>query len=68
MKLSNFFWKTTNAFHCFIAFNDLKNLIDARLANLDINSPNGMTEVRLLEDDKKRLPSLTETSALVLAK
>ena len=33
-----------------------------------INSPNGMTEVRLLEDDKKRLPSLTETSALVLAK
>jgi Fe-S-cluster containining protein len=33
-----------------------------------INSPNGKAELRLLEGDKKRLPSLTETSALVLAK
>ena len=32
-----------------------------------INSPNGMTEVVRLEGDKKSLPSLTDTSALVLA-
>ena len=29
---------TTNAFHYFIKFNDLRDLIDARLAKLDINS------------------------------
>ena len=29
---------TTNAFYYFIEFNNLRNLIDARLANLDINS------------------------------
>ncbi len=54
-----------------VSKNKKPEILDNKIAVKDkqmINSPNGMTEVRPLEGDKKRLPSLTETSALVLAK
>ena len=38
MSIPEGFVITTNAFYYFIEFNDLRKLIDARLANLDINS------------------------------